>query len=89
MNADWERGYAAGYAAAHRSDVRDITTDRGMAAPAPKKKAPRKVSAYSQRYGREFRRVAPKYKTKSGAWKKDGFKRAQAAAHKATRKAMK
>ena len=54
-----------------------------------KKKKTRKVSAYSQRYGREFRRVAPKYKTKSGAWKKDGFKRAQAAAHKATKRAMK
>jgi len=89
LNADWEAGYSAGYRAAHRTDVRDITSDRGETAPTPKKKAPRKVSAYGKRYGREFRRVAPKYKTKSGAWKKDGFKRAQAAAHKATRKAMK
>lgn len=89
MNADWERGYAAGYAAAHRTDVRDITSDRGESAPKPKKKASRKVSPYSARYGREFRRVAPRYKTKAGAWKKDGFKRAQKAAHAATRKAMK
>tara|TARA_Y100001963_G_C6652144_1_gene386252 strand:- start:238 stop:501 length:264 start_codon:yes stop_codon:yes gene_type:complete len=33
MASDWERGYAAGYAAAHRTDVRDITTDRGESAP--------------------------------------------------------
>jgi hypothetical protein len=32
---EWERGYSAGYRAAHRTDVRDITTDRGD--PAPKK----------------------------------------------------
>ena len=88
MNEDWERGYAAGYRAAHRSDVRDITSDRGMPAPIPKEKKARKVSAYSKRYGREFRRIAPKYKTKSGSWKKDGFKRAQKEAHRLTKKAM-
>ena len=87
MNADWERGYAAGYAAAHRTDVRDITVDRGEAPPVSKApKAKRKVSAYAKRYGEMFRRVAPKYKLKSGAWAKDGFKRAQKAAHKLARK---
>ena len=89
LNADWERGYAAGYAAAHRSDVRDITVDRGDPTPATKAKRTRKPSAYSKRYGREFKRLSPKYKLKRGGWAKDGFKRAQAAAHKATRKAMK
>jgi len=88
VNADWERGYAAGYSAAHRTDVRDITTDRGSPAPAPKAKRTRKPSAYSKRYGREFKRLAPKYKLKRGGWAKDGFKRAQAAAHAATKKAM-
>jgi hypothetical protein len=87
LNADWERGYAAGYSAAHRTDVRDITTDRGMATPAPKAEKPkRKASAYSKRYGKMFQRVAPKYKLKNGSWAKDGFKRAQAAAHKLTKK---
>ncbi len=87
MNADWERGYAAGYSAAHRTDVRDITTDRGMATPAPKAEKPkRKASADSKRYGKMFQRVAPKYKLKNGSWAKDGFKRAQAAAHKLTKK---
>ena len=82
MNADWERGYAAGYAAAHRSDVRDITSDRGMAAPAPKAKKARKVSAYGRRYGREFSRLKKKHpRMKFGALSKK--------AHAATRKAMK
>lgn len=81
MNADWERGYAAGYAAAHRSDVRDITSDRGMAAPAPKAKTPRKVSAYSRRYGVEYKRLKAKHpRMKFGALSKK--------AHAATRKAM-
>lgn len=81
MNADWERGYAAGYAAAHRSDVRDITSDRGMAAPTPQKKAPRKVSAYSRRYGVEYKRLKAKHpRMKFGALSKK--------AHAATRKAM-
>jgi len=87
VNADWERGYAAGYSAAHRTDVRDLTSDRGMAAPVEKAKKPkRKASAYSVRYGKMFKRVAPKYKLKNGSWAKDGFKRAQAAAHKLTKK---
>jgi hypothetical protein len=87
VNADWERGYAAGYSAAHRTDVRDLTTDRGMAAPVPQASKPkRKASAYSKRYGRMFKKVAPKYKLKNGSWAKDGFKRAQAAAHKLTKK---
>jgi len=81
VNADWERGYAAGYAAAHRSDVRDITSDRGMAAPTPQKKAPRKVSAYSRRYGVEYKRLKAKHpRMKFGALSKK--------AHAATRKAM-
>jgi len=87
VNADWERGYAAGYSAAHRTDVRDITSDRGMAAPVKEAQKPkRKASAYAKRYGKMFRRVAPKYKLKNGSWAKDGFKRAQKAAHKLAKK---
>ena len=81
---DWERGYAAGWRAANRDDVRDITRDMGESRPSPKKK--RKASAYSKRYGAAFRRLAPKYKNKRGGWKKDGFKRAQKAAHKEARR---
>jgi hypothetical protein len=88
LNADWERGYAAGYSAAHRSDVRDITTDRGDPAPAPEAKKPRKVSNYHKRYGREFTRLSPKYKNKRGGWKKNGYRSTVRAAHAATKKAM-
>tara|TARA_R110000772_G_scaffold96955_1_gene195963 strand:- start:965 stop:1201 length:237 start_codon:yes stop_codon:yes gene_type:complete len=42
----------------------------------------RKASAYSKKYGRAFKKVAGKYKLKSGAWAKNGFKRAQKEAHK-------
>ena len=53
------------------------------------KKTVRKVSAYQKAYGKNFKKVAPKYKKKGGGWKKDGFKRAQAEAHKLTRKEIK
>ena len=45
----------------------------------------RKASAYSKKYGRAFKKVASRYKTKAGAWKKNGFKNAQKAAHKLAR----
>ena len=51
--------------------------------PAPKK---RKASAYSKRYGKAFKKVQGKYKLKSGAWAKNGFKRAQKAAHALAKK---
>jgi hypothetical protein len=42
----------------------------------------RKVSASQRRYGRAFKKVAPKYKLKSGRWKVNGFRSAVRAAHK-------
>ena len=54
-----------------------------MTAPAatevPKK---RKASAASKRYGRAFKKVAPRYKLKSGKWKVNGFRSAVREAHK-------
>ena len=50
------------------------------------KKIKRKASDYSKRYGRNFKRIAGKYKLKSGAWAKNGFKRAQREAHRLTKK---
>lgn len=49
----------------------------------------RKPSAYQTAYGRNFKKVAPKYKKANGSWKKDGFKKAQKEAHKLTRKGRK
>lgn len=87
--SEYERGFAAGYAAAHRADVRDITTDRGeRLTPRVRntKKSKRKASAYAKKYGKAFRQVQGKYKLKSGKWAKDGFVRAQRAAHKLAKK---
>ena len=46
----------------------------------------RRSSAYNRKYKVEFRRIASKYKNKSGKWKKGGFKAAVKAAHKAVKK---
>jgi len=48
-------------------------------APTPKR---RRSSAYSRKYRAAFKKVAPKYKLKSGKWKVNGFKAAVRAAHK-------
>jgi hypothetical protein len=47
---------------------------------AQKKK--RRVSAYNRKYKAAFKKVAPRYKLKSGKWKAGGFKRAVKEAHK-------
>ena len=62
-----------------------IIRGRGKSMPKPG----RRISAYHTAYGKNFQKVAPKYKTKSGSWKKDGFKRAQKEAHRLTKKEMK
>ena len=79
MNADWERGYAAGYHAAHRTDVRDITSDRGKSAPAAKApKRKRKASAYSKRYGAIYKRLKKKHPRMSfGSLSKKAHKEAR------------
>ena len=45
-------------------------------------KTKRKVSAYNRKYKAAFKKVAPRYKLKSGKWKAGGFKRAVREAHK-------
>ena len=78
---DYREGFDDGVKWATRNAVRDITTDRGMSAPTPQKKAPRKVSAYSRRYGTEYKRLKAKHpRMKFGALSKK--------AHAATRRAM-
>jgi len=61
------------------------TPTESMETAAPKKKK-RKVSGYQKRYGAAFKKLAPKYKTKAGKWKKDGFKRCAAAARKVAKR---
>ena len=51
--------------------------------PKPKKK---RSSAYNRKYKAAFKKISGKYKLKSGKWKKNGFKSAVRAAHKAVKK---
>lgn len=45
-------------------------------------KTRRKVSAYNRKYKAAFKKVAPRYKLKTGKWKAGGFKRAVKEAHR-------
>lgn len=56
------------------------------AAPVVVAKTRRKVSAYNRRYKAAFKKVAPRYKLKSGKWKAGGFKRAVREAHRLAKK---
>ena len=51
-----------------------------------KKTGRRAKSAYNRKYKAAFKKIAPKYKLKSGKWKKGGFKSAVKAANKAGKK---
>ena len=59
------------------------SVDRNTFSSPKKKRAP---SAYSKKYSKAFDSVKGSYKTKSGKWKKDGFKRAVKAAHRLAKK---
>jgi hypothetical protein len=82
---DYATGYRDGFAAG-------IAQGMSMGVPAalptvagdePVARSPRKkVSAYNRRYKAAFKKVAPRYKLKSGKWKAGGFKRAVKEAHR-------
>ena len=57
------------------------STSMTTSTPEPVQKK-RRASAASKRYGKAFKKVAPKFKLKNGSWKKNGFKLAVRAAHK-------
>jgi 2-phosphoglycerate kinase len=52
------------------------------AAPVVVTKTRKKASAYNRKYKAAFKKIAPRYKLKSGKWKANGFKRAVKEAHK-------
>ncbi|GAG96704.1 unnamed protein product [marine sediment metagenome] len=60
-------------------DVQQVVEEVAVVDKKPKK---RKKSKYHAAYGKAFKRLAPDYKLKSGAWKKNGFKRCASAARK-------
>ena len=66
---DWERGYAAGYAAAHRTDVRDITRERGETLTRSPKKAKR-TRAKDPKLSRAMKDAYAKSHKKNGKFKK-------------------
>ena len=49
----------------------------------PKKK---RSTAYQRKYKANFKKIAPRFKLKSGRWKKNGFKMAVKMAHKMSKK---
>ena len=59
--------------------------DSGSAEPMPMPKK-KKSSAYSRRYKANFKKIASRFKLKSGKWKKNGFKSAVKLAHKMSKK---
>lgn len=46
----------------------------------------RKTSAYQRRYKANFKKIASRFKLKSGKWKKNGFRNAVRMAHKMSKK---
>lgn len=81
--SEWERGFAAGWKAAGKESTESHSEPKFSAEIKVQK---RTASAYSKRYGKAFKKLAPKYKTKKGSWRKGGFKACQSAAHKLARK---
>jgi hypothetical protein len=65
-----------------------VTMDATPSPPSDNELMPKKKrsSAYSRRYKANFRKIAPRYKLKSGKWKKNGFKSAVRLAHKMSKK---
>jgi hypothetical protein len=65
-----------------------VTMDSTPSPPADNQVIPKKKrsSAYSRRYKANFRKIAPRYKLKSGKWKKNGFRSAVRLAHKMSKK---
>ena len=49
-------------------------------------KPKRRASAYQRRYKANFKKISPRFKLKSGKWKKNGFKMAVKMAHKMSKK---
>ena len=46
----------------------------------------KRSTAYQRKYKANFKKIAPRYKLKSGKWKKNGFKSAVKLAHKMSKK---
>lgn len=68
--------------------INGLTSEMAMQ-PAPIAEQPkpkRRTTAYQRKYKAAFKKVAKKYKLKSGKWMKGGFKKAVREAHRMARK---
>jgi hypothetical protein len=68
-----------------------LSSDMSMSAPGEmpevsSNKPKRRTTAYQRRYKANFKKIAPRFKLKSGKWKKNGFKAAVKMAHKMSKK---
>lgn len=52
----------------------------------PVARAKKRSTAYQRRYKSNFKKIASRFKMKSGKWKKNGFKSAVKLAHKMSKK---
>lgn len=66
------------------SDMGSGSRDRKVSIEEPKRK--RRSTAYQRRYKANFKKIARRFKLKSGKWKKGGFKSAVKMAHKMSKK---
>jgi len=60
-----------------------VNSETSVEMAVPKKK---RSTAYQRKYKANFKKVAPRFKMKSGKWKKNGFKSAVKLAHKMSKK---
>jgi len=60
-----------------------VNSEASVKMAVPKKK---RSTAYQRKYKANFKKVAPRFKMKSGKWKKNGFKSAVKLAHKMSKK---
>jgi len=60
-----------------------VNSEASVEMAVPKKK---RSTAYQRKYKANFKKVAPRFKMKSGKWKKNGFKSAVKLAHKMSKK---
>ena len=66
--------------------INGLSSEPAVMPIAEETKPKRKTSAYQRRYKAAFKKIAPRYKLKSGRWKKNGFKMAVKEAHRLAKK---
>ena len=62
------------------------SSDSGDVPELSSNKPKRRTTAYQRRYKANFKKIASRFKLKSGKWKKGGFKAAVKLAHKMSKK---